>query len=465
MKLVLKKELIILVTSFLYFSVRTQPDIAIHSLSIGEKCPDFKFDNFVRFSKPIAYLSDFKGKLVILDFWATWCASCVQAIPKLDELQKKYPSKIFVLPVSYEKKEVVESFLKRNAMFKHAELPSITQDSVLSQYFKHRLIPHDIWINGDGKVIAITGAEQVNDSNIIGVLSSKNISLPQKQDIFGQDIDKPILLGGLGKEYQFEEDHLICSSLLSGYIGGLASGNATQVMIENDRVKLLGDDCTLDCLFNMALNATYRSNNALPDTNAYARMRSRMILEVKDSSYFIHRIPGSHNKIYAPPPDKMFCYEIIRPSVDSLKIAAYALEELNNYFGDLLGVEVVKEKRKVLCWVLTSLHKGNIPYSKGGKRDVSIDTDNQLISVQNCPIDDFILTLMNGELLNSPIPMINETEVSQPIDFKIKADPTNPASIGKSLRKYGLDFVLAERELEMNVIRDKTGTATTLRLN
>lgn len=63
---------------------------------IGTQAPDFTVND----GDKSVTLSQFRGKPVILNFWATWCPPCVQEMPSMVQLQKKLGDKVVVLAVS-----------------------------------------------------------------------------------------------------------------------------------------------------------------------------------------------------------------------------------------------------------------------------------------------------------------------------------------------------------------------------
>lgn len=60
-------------------------------------------------------LSDYKGKIIVLDFWATWCPPCRKGIPDLISIQKEYPEDVVILGISLDTqtKADVVPFMKK----------------------------------------------------------------------------------------------------------------------------------------------------------------------------------------------------------------------------------------------------------------------------------------------------------------------------------------------------------------
>ncbi len=81
----------------------------------GQTAPDFAF--FLVSNEETRRLSDYKGNLVLVNVWATWCMPCVAELPDLDKLQVRYKDKgLVVINLSDESFEKIESYLRKNPM-------------------------------------------------------------------------------------------------------------------------------------------------------------------------------------------------------------------------------------------------------------------------------------------------------------------------------------------------------------
>ena len=79
-------------------------------LEIGQIAPDFTQND--QYGKPIS-LKDFRGKVVMIDFWATWCGPCIASIPHVKEIKKKYASSdLIILGVSLDNADSHKKFIK-----------------------------------------------------------------------------------------------------------------------------------------------------------------------------------------------------------------------------------------------------------------------------------------------------------------------------------------------------------------
>ncbi len=97
-------------------------------------------------------LDNFKGQVVLLNFWATWCAPCIREMPSLDRLQERRDN-LRVIAVSLDRVglEVPKAFLKKLSL-NHLGLYK-DQKSQLSRAFKLRAIPSSFLIDKSGNLV------------------------------------------------------------------------------------------------------------------------------------------------------------------------------------------------------------------------------------------------------------------------------------------------------------------------
>ena len=104
--------------------------------------------------EPIS-LADFKGKVVILDFWATWCPPCRQEIPGFVTLQRKYQDKgLVIIGVSLDKQgpSVVKPFMRELGMNYRVVMGD---EKIVSDYGGIEAIPTTFIIDRQGKVVTV----------------------------------------------------------------------------------------------------------------------------------------------------------------------------------------------------------------------------------------------------------------------------------------------------------------------
>jgi thiol-disulfide isomerase/thioredoxin len=96
---------------------------------------------------------DYRGKVVLITFWATWCGPCKTEIPILKRLEKRYPEKLVLLGVSMDRdRETLQEFLNARQI-KWSQNHEGPFTGPLAEMFHVTALPQNILIDPNGRVI------------------------------------------------------------------------------------------------------------------------------------------------------------------------------------------------------------------------------------------------------------------------------------------------------------------------
>ena len=127
-------------------------------LKVGTQAPNFELPTPE--SKKVQ-LSDFKGKYVLIDFWASWCPDCRRISPNVEAIAKEYQGKdLTVVAVSFDiDKEAWVKYINRNgALINEVHVSELKKmkESAVAKAFGVQWIPSLYLLDKDGKVLLAT---------------------------------------------------------------------------------------------------------------------------------------------------------------------------------------------------------------------------------------------------------------------------------------------------------------------
>ena len=110
----------------------------------GKKAPKLVVEDWLTGGKP-----ETKGKILLIDFWATWCGPCREGIPEMNEWAKKFGKDLVIVGLTNEKAETVNEFMEGTAINYYVATDT---KSRVSKQLGVRGIPHVMVVSADGIV-------------------------------------------------------------------------------------------------------------------------------------------------------------------------------------------------------------------------------------------------------------------------------------------------------------------------
>ncbi|WP_234734719.1 redoxin family protein [Tellurirhabdus bombi] len=370
----------------------------------GQAVPDLQFETILNAPVKATALSQLKGKIVLIEFWATWCGSCLEAMPHLKQLQQKYGSQLQVIAVTNETVKRTNQYLAArpsNLWF------AVDTAGAIAKLFPHQLIPHTVLIDTEGKLIASTNPEAVTDQVIEAIWNRKEVHLPQK-------IDNPLPPAEVLKTYFYAADTVQSRFRMQGEIKGSPGLSTTYLNDSTFKQR------RITCL-NLPLTSLYRlAHGDFP----YSRTIDKT---------------GEGNN--AP----VYCLDLIVRGKDELLPTLQT--ELAKRFDMQTKVEPQLKDVSVLKIMDPEKFK-RIPRNKSGQRTYYArhgEIDQQGITMNE--FAEFLESFGTGKRL-----VINGTQNSEKLDVKFSFQPENPQSLVDILAGMGLALVNEQREVAMLVL-------------
>lgn len=135
----------------------------------GAIAPDFSLESV---SGEIVHLSDFKGKVVLMNFWAVWCPPCRQEMPSIQNVHESYGDQVVVLAVNAgDTKEDASAFMDELELTFEVVLDSNLE---VEEQFRVRGLPSTFFIDQDG-VIQILHIGFMEESLLMGYLDEMGV--------------------------------------------------------------------------------------------------------------------------------------------------------------------------------------------------------------------------------------------------------------------------------------------------
>ncbi len=368
---------------------------------VGKKVPDYTFTKLLNTSKDSISLNNLKGKTVILEFWATWCGSCLPAMRKLDSLQSKFKDDLIVITVSSDDENRLKNYIDNT----HTKL-IIAYDTTHFDVFNYKYIPHTILIDKDGIVRAITSPDDLNKEVISNLINNNKVDLSFKNDFVVDTSSVRVLKSVKTRNYEIvltnynptEGASMRSKKSVDGYMNGIEIHNLTLVQI------------------------------------------FRILFDIPSSKRIIYKTPLSAND-FVYNNDNVYNLVANVSKKYEPEFKKLVLTFLNDYFD----VNAKKSKAELACYRLI---KVNDVLNPSTSEVSTYSSRGPYFSVKKQPIKALAEYLENF----SSVPVIDKTGLSGFYDIELAWDFNDRKSIDTELKKYGLILDKTKVKLPVEVL-------------
>lgn len=427
------------------FGAEHGTDGEIRQIHIGEVVPDVPLENLLNHQGSEVTLSTFSSRLLLIEFWDVYCASCIAGFPKLERLQRLFGDSISVLLVTKSSEEQVRQLMERSAIARNCELPMVVGDRNLSSYFHYQTVPAYAWIDAGGTLRHFSSAYTfLEENHIRDFINGLPLDMPRKDEYGDFKVGESLITEGGGRNLRLLQYY----SLITG-----------RTNYDNQVAVMLRDTLT------RAINGVHFVNYTIPELfrHAYADSlisfgrkpgKKQVEWDIRDPTRFLFDA-SSGKDIQSWLKDHTYCYENRIPAhLDERAIFEVMQRDLQLFFK--LKVKVSSQPRP--CLILKSLQRddglGKLE-SGGGTMKVQYPYRGADIHIRNAPFVslfnalEMLLTTPDGDVI-----LLNEAGIPDrlAVDAELSAGTRDIAELNIQLAGLGLTLVEEVRPIRRLLI-------------
>jgi thiol-disulfide isomerase/thioredoxin len=391
---------------------------------VNQLCPDFVFDTLLNYKKEKVTLSEFKGKFVIIDFWGTFCIPCINAIPKMEQLQRKFGDSLQVLMVATDGFQKAKQFYETRQKANKPMLLPCAINRKFVKYFQIKEVSTYVWIDDQGTIKAITDESQITEQRVADFIRGKSIEVRQKIKTVFRDYKNSLVTTA----NEMDSGSVLYNSSFTKYLNGFIP---TYSPLTRGRTKVSVTNLSIALLYRIAFGDT-----------AHSIEFNRTVIE----SAHPEKLSCPKNEAYETWKfDNTFCYELTVPKEKQKDILKIMQGELKRMFG----YNAFEEYRTQKCLVLTAEKDFHFWANKTASPKLVFNTGG--ITVTNHPFAQF--TEMIRHYMQDKI-ILDETGITGNVDIFLQAEMNDVNSVMEALKKYGLHLRWENRQVQVLVIKD-----------
>ncbi|GEP97604.1 hypothetical protein CCY01nite_38640 [Chitinophaga cymbidii] len=439
-------------------------------LRVGDQVPDLELGHLANYPHDNVRISSFRGKIILLDFWSTGCTGCMAAFPKMEALQHQFRENLQVILVNpWQTDEKIKSTMEQRnytARYRLSSLPAINGDSTLVTLFPTRTVPHHVWIDQEGKVIAITGGYNATEENVKALINGEKLRMILKPSLSRFDIEAAPVTSYLDQTAFTRSGHSVLRPFYEGE-GGTVYGYSAEHIVDSAKGTVRYSYVNIPAM--QLFREAFDLRQSLDRKEEIHTTNDQLLWEVTSPDWYLQPAKGIAMDNWAR--RFRFCYEVTVPLAEVQYLPDIMLRDLNALLQPYLPLRGSFEQRARKSYLLEITDTQKIAGIKtSGESDTDFPSakNSYTYTYTNTPFRYIFSALKRkfymGSLGNEPpvhhpaLPLIDRTGISGTISMRLPAFD-NPVEelpeLNNALAIYGLRIRESIEKIDLLVFSDQ----------